>query len=189
MRFFAFSSILLALIHIGFAQDVDAGDTPLSTAQTQNIQGLADVYHIDPTRAVDRYKTVLSRDFLTALEAVDFFAQRNAYEILALAVPHMDKSVKGTAIGAIVKKRDFSSTACQILLTELQRLITSETENDEENTGNEVMEREIATALARWLGLPNPKIAARHDKSGPAYRAFVESAERKAATMTKSSPY
>jgi streptomycin 6-kinase len=71
----------------------------------------------------------------------------------------------------------------------LEHLITSETDSDEERSGYEVMQQQIASGLARWLGLPDPKITLSHSQSGPAYKAFVKRAKEKAATMANSSPY
>jgi hypothetical protein len=131
----------------------------LSTDQIQKIEQLADVCHIDRAVVLERYRTLFGQDYLKAWRAADFFEEAKAYEILALAIPTLGKAVKGEAINAVLKKRDFSSSTCQVLLAQLEQLIASQTQDDEVTSGYEVTERRIASELARWLGLPDPKIA------------------------------
>jgi hypothetical protein len=189
VRSFYFCSILLVLTRITVAQGISPAPPQLSAAQIQKIEQLADVYHIDRADALEHYKTAFDQNYLTALRAIDFFEQHKAYEILVLAVPGLEESVKGAAISAVLKKRDFSSSAGQMLLTELDRFNSTKTDDDEARGGYEMMKKRIASALARWMGWPDPNIPLRPFESGPAYRAFVERAKQKAATMANSSPY
>ena len=189
MRFFYFCSILLVLARITVAQETSPTPPQLSTAQIQKIEQLADVYHIDHAVVLERYKAALGQDYLPTLGGIYFFEEHKAYEILTLALPMLGKLVKTAAINAVLKKRDFSSSTCQMLLAELDRFNSAKTDDDEERGGYEMMKKRIASALARWLGWPDPNIPLRPFESGPAYRAFVEREKQKAATMPNSSPY
>lgn len=171
------------------AQEENAPFPELSAAEIQNLERLADVYGVDRAAAQTEYETVLGQDFSKSLKSIDFFAHRKAYEILALAIPKLDGSVQAEAISATLKKNTFSLPVCQAFLEVLEQVTVKDSDNDEERTGFGLQEKIIATALARWLALPDPRIAENEGRLGILYRPFIAQARQKMADMPNSSPH
>jgi hypothetical protein len=162
----------------------------VSPVELQEVQRLSDIYHLDGASASRNYRKMFDSDFLSSLHALDYFKDNHAYEVIALALPRLPDSTKGTATEVLLKKRDFSPTAFKALLSELNARVVSETADDEERSGNEVMRREISAVLARWLSIPEPKITSEiRVSSQPEYVAFIAQARQKAETIKSSSPY
>lgn len=175
-------------IFVALAKAQSPSPVPLTSAQVQRIQQLADTYGLDATAAAQKCQALFSPDRLVAGEAEWFFEQQKAYEILAVVLPSLtrDDPVHGGMIDTLVSKKTYSKPVFDALVAELDALNALPLEGGNELPGaNQTVKEKICNAIAGWLNLQPPQITLSPDPVS----TFSAQAKAKAALLTDSSPY
>jgi len=152
-------------------------------AEVRAVEQLADVYKLLQTETVANYKTLFASDEVQGRRAESFFEEPKAYEILALALPHLSGTVRSRAIDALVSKKTFSHTVFRALVTELDSVNAIPVMEDPDLGVNTTLKTKICRAIAKWLEVPPPKVEM---LSSDSVTAFSKQAKQKAATKTES---
>jgi hypothetical protein len=178
---------IIGIFVINLAMQTGIGSpTRGSTAERQIIEQKAEIYNIDRAEAVARYEEMFSPTRLIALEAIMFFDKRKAYDIVATALPALDRSVRSAAISVLLKKQTFGRVAFDALSAELDRINLEKPLNSELRSGQEVTRAFVSEALARWVGLPTSGIDPASAESVAAFNALVK---EKALNLSVDAPY
>src|SRR2546423_12082498 len=163
--------------------------TPLSTSQVQRISEWAQLYNIPQDQLLDAYSRMLGSNVGAARSAANDLTKQGIFEPVVAALSEAtDPEVKTFLVIVIMRKQDFSPNPCSALLDRLDALNASIPEKDEERAGAEATKGQIATVVAKWLGLSDPAIPFDPFRSQAAYAAFSAQAREKAATMATGSP-
>src|SRR5258708_5015700 len=112
---------LFSLTLHSFGQGLSSTPFEPTAAEIQTVAQLARVYTIDGGEALENYKMMFNADRLTAMKGGYFFKQKKAYDILAIALPKLEDSVKPGVINAILQKQTFSRRCFSALILELDR--------------------------------------------------------------------
>lgn len=161
-----------------------------STPQIEAVARSADVYKIDRKEAVANFEKLRSPNRSEGLRAADYFEKHQAYEIAAAALADVkDRNVEHYLIQTLAKKKDFSFPVANALIAKLEKFNQTIPDNDELRAGTEAAKGQIATVVAKWLGMPDPKIPFEPFKSQAAYAQFSAQAKARAATVGSGSPF
>ncbi len=180
----------LLLILICAAALAQSPSPNLTSARRQDVERLADTYKMPKAEALQKYEAILSGNPDTGSAAVDALRKEGAFELLVAAYGDVkDPSMKDVLLAEILNKKDFSPTACALLLDQLDAFNGPPPENKGLRAGYEFKKRQIATLVSRWLEIPDPKIPFAPFTSQPAYHKFLVQARAKAAKTTRNSPY
>jgi hypothetical protein len=157
-----------------------------STAERQIIEQKAETYGIDRAEAVAKYEEMFAPMRLIALDAIIYFDKRKAYDIVATALPALDRSVRSLAVSVLLKKQIFGRIAFDALSAELDRINLEKPINSEQRSGQLVSREYISEVLARWVGLPTSGIDPASAESVAEFNALVKG---KALNRSIDSPY
>src|SRR5438046_2323999 len=93
-------SILMfaAFIQLARAESPSPARVTVAAPQTAVIERKADKHGIGRSEALAKYREMFDSDSITALHAVEFFGKRNAFDVLALALPALPRGVRSFAI-------------------------------------------------------------------------------------------
>lgn len=188
---------LKALLTIGLALTSGLAAEPghielreIPSDELATVEQLANTYKIDKTAARQRYREMFGSAITEANVAAGFFEEAKAYEILALALPHLNDITPAavTAVDALVSKKSFSKKVFDALMVEFDRLVATPLggAGGEIESGREVVEVKISRAVSRWLTLPEPKVELLDPEP---LKAFSAAAKKKAALALVDSPY
>ncbi|MDP9098857.1 MAG: hypothetical protein M3N48_07675 [Verrucomicrobiota bacterium] len=180
----------LILILISAVAHAQTSVSILSPARRESVERLAHVYKIPLAEATKKYEAIVGGNRDAGGPAVGSLRKQGAFELLISAFGDVkDESMKELLLEEILEKRDFSPTACTLLLDQLDAFNGPTSENKEVRSGHELKKRQIATLISRGLEIPDPKIPFAPFKSQPAYHNFSVQARAKAAKMTRNSPF
>ena len=179
----------LLLIVISAAVLAQTPPPKLTPERRQHVERLADLYKVPKEEAVQQVEAILSGNSDRGSAAVDALRKKGAFELFVAAYGDVkDPSMKDLLLEEILNKKDFSPTACALLLDQLDAFNGPTPENKELRAGYEFKKGQIATLVSRWLEIPDPKIPFAPFTSQPAYHQFSVKARAKAAKMTRNSP-
>ena len=150
------------------------------------------MYDGDPVAAEHDFQKLIDGDRGAGLAAAAEMAKKKHFELAALALADIkEPDVKANVIKYVLaEKTRFSPTAFAAAIHELEDENNEPAGTDgEEVAGVENTKAALATAIARWLSMPDPKLPKDPDISKPGYTSFISQAKEKAATMTEDSPY
>jgi hypothetical protein len=167
-----------------------APSSKLTAERRQDVERLADLYKMPREEATQKVEAILSGNPDTGSAAVDALRKKGAIELFVVAYGDVkDPSMKDLLLEEILNKKDFSPTACALLLDQLDAFNGPTPENKELRAGYEFKKGQIATLVSRWLEIPDPKIPFAPFTSQPAYHNFSVQARAKAAQMTRKSAF
>jgi len=182
----AFAFFLILACAAVFAQP----PAKLTAERRQHVERLADLYKMPKEETIQKVEAILSGNPDTGSAAVDALRKKGAFELFVAAYGDVkDSSMKELLLEEILNKKDFSPTACALLLDQLDAFNGPPPENKELRAGYEFKKGQIATLVSRWLEIPDPKIPFAPFTSQPTYHKFLVQARAKAAKMTRNSPF
>lgn len=183
MRHFYLLAFYLVTVH-AMAQTPSPSPVTLNAAQISNIQAWSSVYGISADKLSASYSKILGDNSGDARAAAYDLEKGGVFKpLVAAAQETTNAETKIFLIKMIVLKRDYSPDACSFLLDQLDSRNSTIPSKDADRAGAEMIKRQIATAVARWLDIADPNIPFSPYHSQAAYAAFSAQARSKAATM------
>jgi hypothetical protein len=144
----------------------------------------AEVRHLNVSVVLQNYQDLTGTDYEHALTALSFFEKQDAFEIAAASLRDVRiGNISGELIHLLARTPNPTSGVITAALRELETLNNIEYRDDGERTaGTETMKSNLATLVAKWMDMADPKLlSSRAPDTRPEYAAFIARAKEKIA--------
>ena len=164
------------------ATELMAADSPQSGEDVA--RHWAETRHLNVSVVIQNYRNLTGTNYEEALTALSFFEKQDAFEIAATSLREVRiANISGELIHLLGRIPKPTLDIITAALRELETLNGIEYRDDGERTaGIESMKSNLATLLARWLEMPDPKLLkSRAPDTRPEFATFIAQAKEKIA--------